>query len=146
MSLGSKENSAQFCSDSSGTWRTEIPLLFIFYVCIFLSDLPRGFLLLHLSFRDRVQISLFIHHCSAWSHGLLNMKMNMLDMSPALCNAQLLKNKEQDIGECITLGHELSHPLYLNFNSFASQVGYLGWCFVCRLHLLCFLHTFIFLG
>lgn len=74
------------------------------------------------------------------------MKMNVLDMSPALCDAQLLKNKEQDIGECLTLGHELSHPLYLNFNSFASQVGYLGQCFVCRLHLLCFLYTFIFSG
>lgn len=74
------------------------------------------------------------------------MKMNVLDMSPALCDAQLWKNKEQDIGECLTLGHELSHPLYLNFNSFASQVGYLGQCFVCRLHLLCFLYTFIFSG
>lgn len=146
MSLGSKENSAQICSVQIAQVPGQLKS------CSYLS------LHLHISFRStsgfsfvasffhRVQISLFIRHCSAWSCRLLNMKMNVLDMSPALCNAHLLKNKEQDIVECITLRHELSHPLYLNLNSFGSQVGYLGQCFVCRLHLLRFLYIFIFLG
>lgn len=56
--------------------------------------------------------------------------MNVLDTSPALCNVLLLKNKERGVGECITLGHESSHPLYTNFDFFASQVDYWGQCFV----------------
>lgn len=71
--------------------------------------------------------------------------MNMLDMSPALYNSLLLKNKEHDIGERITLGHEPSHPLYINFDFFASQVDYLGQHFVCRLHMLFFFHPLYFL-
>lgn len=58
------------------------------------------------------------------------MKMNVLDTSPALCNVPLLKNKERGVGECITLGHESSHPLYTNFDFFASQVDYWAQCFV----------------